>query len=550
MKVIIYNRKSLKDKEDQQILSIQGQKEENERRVKKEGHTVIASFDEECTAKKPGRPDFNEMLQLIETGKAEAIICWRLNRLARNPIDGGRVQWLLQQGVIKAIITSEKTYTPLDNVIQMAVEFGMATQFSIDLSKDVKRGMRQKAAGGWRPGRPTLGYMRDDLGFKGEKVVNEDLDRFPLVRQMWDELLTGAYTISQIWERAMERGMTRPGSRREPEPRQLHISTLYKIFTNPFYYGMFEWDGKLYEGKHKPMITSEEFDRAQLILGNRGAPRLQHNDNPYAGLIRCGECGSMIVADFKHKFNKTENKLKDYTYFRCSKRRLPCTCTQKGSLDQTELEKQLMTILDAAEVPQSLIEWSLRKLQCSQEDKRFRHQQSLEHLQTELVKAEKKIDDLIDLRLESPSAFSPESFDRRMKALEESGKDIKKKLKDREAAAKMWRDDVLDSVAFLEGVRERFEKKPAERLEILHRLGQTLEMKEKEVTFKLAEPFSSFREAREDIRRKAGPLEKLNCSMEKAQKSYPRQFEKAVSIWSGLLETITTMMGGSRSLCL
>jgi site-specific DNA recombinase len=161
MKVIIYNRKSLKDKEDQQILSIQGQKEENERRVKKEGHTVIASFDEECTAKKPGRPDFNEMLQLIETGKAEAIICWRLNRLARNPIDGGRVQWLLQQGVIKAIITSEKTYTPLDNVIQMAVEFGMATQFSIDLSKDVKRGMRQKAAGGWRPGRPTLGYMRD-----------------------------------------------------------------------------------------------------------------------------------------------------------------------------------------------------------------------------------------------------------------------------------------------------------------------------------------------------------------------------------------------------
>ena len=65
-------------------------------------------------------------------------------RLARNPIDGGRVQWLLQSGALKAIITSDKIYLPTDNVIQMAVEFGMSTQYSIDLGKDVKRGMLQK----------------------------------------------------------------------------------------------------------------------------------------------------------------------------------------------------------------------------------------------------------------------------------------------------------------------------------------------------------------------------------------------------------------------
>ena len=534
MKVIVYNRKSTKDKEDQQVLSIQGQKEENAKRVLQGNYDLIAEYEEEQTAKMPGRPLFSEMMTRIEAGEAEAIVCWRLNRLARNPIDGGRIQWLLQQSVIKAIITSEKTYLPTDNVIQMSVEFGMATQYSIDLSKDVKRGMHQKVRDGWKPGRPALGYMRDDIGVKGRKTVKEDPERFVLVKMMWEELLSKAFTVPQIWERAVDRGLTQPGSRFHPDPKPLHLSTLYKVFTNTFYYGDFEWDGQVREGKHKPMLTMTEYDEAQMILGRDGKPRSKTYTNPYAGLIHCGECGAMVVMDPKSKFIKSENTERLYRYFRCSKRRLGHPCCQKGSLDRDELEEQLWRIIADAELPQSIIEWSLTKLQCSQEDKKQRYQRALELLQERERRAEKKMDDLVDLRLENPAAFTPESFERKRKEIEAEQRDIKKKRKDREAAAKTWRDGVLDGVAFLEGVRERFEKEEDQRLSILQELGQRLELKDKKLTFTLADPYLSLKWARDAVEEAVGRLEPLNCGLDKVQKDI---FDIAISVWSGIRES-------------
>jgi DNA-binding transcriptional ArsR family regulator len=88
----------------------------------------------------------------------------------------------------------------------------------------------------------------------------------------------------------------------------------------------------------------------------------------------------------------------------------------------------------------------------------------------------------------------PESFERRCKELETALTIVQKKLRDREAAAKTWRDDVLDGVKFLEGVRECFNTGKADtRLDILRRLGQTLELKDKALTFELAEPFDEGR---------------------------------------------------------
>ncbi|MBI1812419.1 recombinase family protein [Candidatus Peregrinibacteria bacterium] len=530
MKVIIYNRKSLKDKEDQQVLSIQGQKEENAKRVQQGGHEIIDEYDEEQTAKKPGRPKINEMLARIEAGEADAIVCWRLNRLARNPIDGGRIQWLLQTGVIKAIITSEKTYTPADNVIQMAVEFGMATQYSIDLSEDVKRGMRQKVNMGWKPGRPALGYLRDDARVKGAKQTLDDPERFDLVRQMWDDLLSRAYTVPEIWQRAVDHGLTQPGSRRNPDPKPLHLSTVYRVFTNNFYCGGFEWDGKMCPGKHVPMITVEEYDLAQEILGHHGKPRRRTHDNPYPGLVHCGECGGMIVADFKSKVLKGSGEQRHYCYFRCANiGKVKGRCLQKGSLKEDELKKQLLRLIDKAEIPQSLIEWSLKKLKCSQEDRMERHKLGLQRLQDKEKTLEEKIDNLIDLRVEDPSVFTPESFKRKMQELEKELEDVRKKHRDHVAAAKTWRESLIGSLEFLETARLRFTTGYREdRLEILHRLGQTIELRDQVLTFALREPFMSFSEAKEELRKKIGSLEPLNCGLDKVRKSV---LEKVIPVW-------------------
>ena len=160
LRYIIYCRKS-SEAEDKQVQSIESQLNELKRLAERLNLSVIDVFTESKSAKSPGRPIFNNILKKITQGKADGVICWKLDRLARNPIDGGLIIWMLQKGIIKHIQSFDRGYYPEDNVLLMNIEFGMANQYVLDLSVNVKRGMRQKVSEGWLPHRPPLGYLNN-----------------------------------------------------------------------------------------------------------------------------------------------------------------------------------------------------------------------------------------------------------------------------------------------------------------------------------------------------------------------------------------------------
>jgi len=129
----------------------------------------------------------------------------------------------------------------------------MANQFVLDLSKNVKRGLQSKLEKGWKPGLAPAGYLNDLI----DHTLIKDQARFDLIRKAWDEMLTGNYTVPEVLNKLNNEWGYLSIKRRHSGNLPMAMSGLYKIFTNLFYTGLFEFKGKEHEGKHEPMVTLE-----------------------------------------------------------------------------------------------------------------------------------------------------------------------------------------------------------------------------------------------------------------------------------------------------
>ena len=144
IKYIAYCRKSLED-EGRQVLSIISQQTEIKEFAKRENLEIIAWFTEAKTAKKPGRVKFEEMMKTIESGKADGIVAWNPDRLARNSVDGGRIIYDLDTGKIKDLKFPTFWFEDTSQgKFMLSIAFGQSKYYVDNLSENVKRGIRQK----------------------------------------------------------------------------------------------------------------------------------------------------------------------------------------------------------------------------------------------------------------------------------------------------------------------------------------------------------------------------------------------------------------------
>ena len=350
MRYLLYARKS-SESEDRQVQSIDDQLEALRHLARRQALDVLEEITESKSAKAPGqRPAFARMLSRIQAGHADAVLCWSVNRLSRNPVDSGTLQWMLQEGTLRAIQTVDREYKPEDNVVLMAVESGVANQFILDLKKAVARGMQSKRERGWYPHHAPQGYLNDPK----DRTIVPDGKRFLLLRRAWEMMLTGAYTVPQVRTELTAWGfITRKAKKQGGKP--ISRTALYDLFGNPFYHGAFYHAGRSYQGLHKPMVTKGEWDRVQAMLGKAQHIQPQKREFAFTGLIRCGRCGCLVTAEERVKHYKTTGRTARYRYYHCS----GAKGCPKQSVSEEYLEQQIAGCLQQCRLSTELTEWLL-----------------------------------------------------------------------------------------------------------------------------------------------------------------------------------------------
>jgi site-specific DNA recombinase len=397
IKYFLYARRSSDESSDRQVQSIDDQISHLQKIASDLNLNVIEVLTESHSAKMPRqRPVFNEMLERINNGEANGILCWQINRLARNPVDSADVQWLLQQGIIKSIQTIDGERRPEDNAVLFSVESGVSTQYIIDLRKNIKRGLYSKLEKGWLPCQAPFGYKN----CPETRTIIKDPDTFPLFRKMWDLMLTGTYSPQQIVNIANNEWgfVTRKTKRQGGKP--LSLSGMYKIFNNQFYAGIINYGDQTINGKHESMITLEEFDRVQLLLGKKGIRRPKKKDFAFTGIIKCGECGGSVTAESKDKIIKSTNEMKTFTYYRCTKKKKYIECNQKGCINLNDLEDQILDKLDEYTIMPEFLDMALDILDKNEEQELIKNIKINQINEEKISKIEENLSNLLEIIIE------------------------------------------------------------------------------------------------------------------------------------------------------
>ncbi|MBT3690155.1 recombinase family protein [bacterium] len=522
MNYYLYARKS-QESEDRQIQSIDDQISNLKRLADDLGINVIKVFTESKSAKKPNdRPIFNKMIEAIESGKADGILCWQINRLSRNPVDSARIQWLLQEGIIKSIQTIDKEYKPEDNVLMFSVESGMANQFILDLRKNTLRGLKGKVEKGGYISKAPVGYLND----KVNKTIIKDPERFNIIREAWNLMLNEKHNVPKILSIINKKYHFKTPVSKRSGNKPLAMSSLYRIFSNKFYTGTITYQGKEYVGIHEPMITIDEFNKIQEILGYRNKPKPQKHNFAFTGIIKCGHCGCSITAETKNKHIVSTNKTAHYTYYRCTRRKKDSHCHEKP-IRIEDLEKQITNELKKYTIPSGFTKLALEVLAENHKNETKITDKLYSNLKKKYKSLELQSDNLTKLRLKD--LLTDEEFMHERTKLKNEIAEIKQKLSQNQDRAINWNDIMEEAFDFVATAEKSFINGDIKtKRNIFSTLGQSYTLTNGELKIKPMEWLVPISNHQKKIEKQ---MERLEPSFYPVNKRKNRDFSPILSLW-------------------
>ena len=491
------------------------------------------------------------MINRIKKGEAQGIVSWHPDRLSRNEIDASTITYLTRTGIIGDLKFGSYNYdNSPEGIMMLQLALSQSQYFSSKLGKDVKRGLQRKASLGWWPGPSKPGYLNTPNELKGQKTILRDPERFPLIQKMFKTLLTRLYSPSQVLDVLNNDWGYTTGKRGKFGGKPMSHSFFYKVISDPFYYGWFEFpknSNKWYKGVHDPMITKEEYDEVQMMIGKSlSNPRAENRQDAFYGSFFCGECGGTMTPDFKiqticskckHKFSSRsidhcpncKTKLFDmispkqikYVYY-CCKKNKDKNCSQTKNIEEKMVNEQILEVLSQIKISEKMKNWFIKQLNNSNNREVKDRIDIRKSLQNKCDDCQKKSDNLLNLFI-SPNntnklILSDEGYAENKKIIDNEIAEIKNNLNKLDKRAEEWADLAIDTFNFACYAEYHFKNGDFEtKKKILLGLGSNLTMKGGKIEVVLPKHLELIKNSKENFKVEIKTFEPKNFVEYKAK---------------------------------
>lgn len=236
------------------------------------------------------RPEFQRMIALAKqpSHPIDVILVWKFSRFARNQEESIVYKSMLKKDNVDVISVSEPLIEgPFGTLIERIIEW-MDEYYSIRLSGEVLRGMKEKALQNGYQASPCLGYTA--VGHGKPFIINEA--EYAIVSYVMD-----LYDNQNLDETAIARRCNDLGYKtRRGNPFERR--TIDRILQNPFYCGTVRWNGVEFEGSHEVRLSKERYEKRQKLITARKRPIKSRNVSAckhwLSGLLKCSVCGATL----------------------------------------------------------------------------------------------------------------------------------------------------------------------------------------------------------------------------------------------------------------
>ena len=392
IQAVLYARVSSKEQE-REGYSIPAQLKLIKEYAKTNHIKILKEFTDSETGGKSGRTNFSKMVKYLSEihgnlHNCNTILVEKTDRLYRNFKDYVLLDELdLVIHLIKENQILSKNSKSNEKFIH-GIKVLMAKNYIDNLSEEVKKGMREKAEQGMYPSKAPFGYK--NIRERDRNIIAPDPINAQIVKEIFKMYSSGTCSLHDI-----KSYLQKLGIKLNKSSSNVNLSAIHKILHNSFYIGKFIWNDITYIGTYEPLITAHLFNETQRILKMRGRISSRKSKRVYIfqGFVKCGECGRLMVPDFKKG---------KYVYYHCkggtSKYE---NCSNNKYVREEVLDRFFVKILQNLSFDENIIRLLVKALKESHSEELAFHKARQQKLRSELSRLDNRLSQLYEDKLDN-----------------------------------------------------------------------------------------------------------------------------------------------------